>query len=87
MELTIENWQTVLGNWYRENLKIEVAKFISKYEKILDLKVPNWEIKKMKTKCGSCTTTTRKILINLELSKKPLECIEYIIVHEVGATS
>ena len=80
---SVENKQHVLNEWYRVNLKREVTKLISKYETVMDVKVSNWEIKKMKTKWGSCTPTTQKILINLELAKKPLECIEYIIVHEM----
>ena len=37
----------------------------------------------MKTLWGSCNHTTRNILFNLELVKKPLRCIEYIVVHEL----
>ncbi len=35
-------------------------------------------IKKMKTKWGSCTTATHRIWLNLELAKKPPECLEYL---------
>ena len=80
---SIENRQLLLNEWYREQLKIQVAKLIAKYEKKMNLRVSNWEIKKMKTKWGSCTPTTKRILINLELAKKPVECIEYIVVHEM----
>jgi len=80
---SVENRQLLLNEWYRKRLKIEVKKLIAKYEKIMDVKVGNWEIKKMKTKWGSCTPTTKRILINLELVKKPIECIEYIVVHEM----
>jgi len=37
----------------------------------------------MKTKRGSCNIEDRRIWLNLELIKKPLHCIEYIIVHEL----
>jgi predicted metal-dependent hydrolase len=37
----------------------------------------------MKTKWGSCTIPARRILVNLELVKKPVRCLEYIIVHEL----
>jgi len=80
---TVENRQKLLYVWYRENLKIEVAKFISKYEKVMNLKVPKWEIKKMKTKWGSCHIENQNILFNLNLARVPLECIEYIVVHEM----
>lgn len=40
-------------------------------------------VRKMKTKWGSCNTDTGRILINSELAKKPPECLEYIVVHEL----
>jgi predicted metal-dependent hydrolase len=56
---------------------------ISKCEKLVGLKVDKWEIKKMRTKWGSCNIENKKILLNLELAKKSVECIEYIIIHEL----
>lgn len=37
----------------------------------------------MRTKWGSCNNKTKTIILNLELAKKPVECLEYIIVHEL----
>jgi predicted metal-dependent hydrolase len=37
----------------------------------------------MKTKWGSCNIEQRRIWLNLELAKKPPECLEYILVHEL----
>jgi hypothetical protein len=37
----------------------------------------------MKTKWGTCNPVARRIWLNLELAKKPMECIEYIVVHEM----
>ena len=37
----------------------------------------------MKTKWGTCNTEANRIWLNLELAKKPLECLEYIVVHEM----
>ncbi len=37
----------------------------------------------MRTKWGSCSIEKRKILLNLELAKKPRHCLEYVIVHEL----
>ena len=37
----------------------------------------------MKTKWGSCNVEAKRIWINLELAKKNIECIEYILVHEM----
>ena len=37
----------------------------------------------MKTKWGSCNTDKGIVLLNIELAKKPIECIEYVVVHEL----
>ena len=37
----------------------------------------------MKTKWGSCNPTAQRVWLNLELTKKPLVCLEYIVVHEL----
>ncbi|WP_294964113.1 SprT family zinc-dependent metalloprotease [Sulfurimonas sp.] len=80
---SIENRQKVLNDWYREELKKEISKLIPKCEKLVNIKVNSWEIKKMKTKWGSCNIENKKILLNLELAKKSIENIEYIVVHEL----
>ena len=38
----------------------------------------------MTTKWGTCNTNTRKIWLNLQLAKKPIECLEYVILHELA---
>ena len=38
----------------------------------------------MTTKWGTCNTNTRKIWLNLQLAKKPIESLEYVILHELA---
>ena len=73
----------VLKNWYRKQLKNEVPPIIAKWEPIIGVQVLDWRIKQMKTKWGSCNIEARRIWLNLELVKKPVQCLEYIIVHEM----
>jgi hypothetical protein len=40
-------------------------------------------VQQMKTKWGSCNPTARTIRLNTELAKKPKECLEYIVAHEM----
>jgi predicted metal-dependent hydrolase len=56
---------------------------IEKWEALTGAKVAAWGVRKMKTKWGSCNSSKRRIWLNLELAKKPIQCIEYIVVHEV----
>lgn len=73
----------ILNKWYRERLKEIIPDIISRWEKVLNVEVKEFGIKQMKTRWGTCNTKAKRIWINLELAKKPLHCLEYIIVHEM----
>lgn len=80
---TTEQRQIILNEWYRKQLKMHIPALIEKWEKIMDVQVNDWGVKQMKTKWGTCNIEAKRIWINLELAKKPLSCLEYIIVHEM----
>lgn len=40
-------------------------------------------VRRMKTKWGSCNHRAGTIRLNTELARKPAECLEYIVVHEL----
>lgn len=73
----------VLTEWYREQLKARVPGLIAAWEPVVGVRVADWRVRKMKTKWGSCSIDARRIWLNLELAKKPPECLEYIVVHEM----
>lgn len=75
--------EQVLFAWYRQNLKGLIPPLIEKWEARMGMKVKNWGVKRMKTKWGSCNAIDRRIWLNLELAKKPVQSLEYIIVHEM----
>lgn len=75
--------ETVLLNWYREQLKALIPPLLDKWQTVLGVRVSAWGVKKMKTKWGSCTPSAGRIWLNLELAKKPAPCLEYIVVHEL----
>ena len=80
---TRDNRYKVLEKFYRDNLKIEIDKLVTKWEAIIGINVELWKIQKMKTKWGSCNIEAKRLLFNLELAKVPLECLEYVVVHEM----
>jgi predicted metal-dependent hydrolase len=75
--------QIIFQEWHREQLKSLIPKYIEKWEGRMQVKVAEFGIRKMKTKWGTCNREAERIWINLELAKKPKECLEYIIVHEM----
>lgn len=80
---TTDNRLLVLQNWYRDQLKEKSAQLIEYWAPIIKRKPKACGIKKMKTKWGSCNIEAKRIWLNLELAKKPPECLEYIVVHEM----
>ena len=67
-----KNQTAVIETFYRNELKREIAKLLAK-----------WQPKMGVTAKGSCNTDTASIWLNLELAKKPPECLEYVVVHEL----
>lgn len=80
---SIETKARAINEFYRVELKRRVAELILTWQQRLNVKLSAWVVRKMKTKWGSCNTDTKRILLNLELAKKPPECLEYILVHEL----
>jgi predicted metal-dependent hydrolase len=75
--------RAIVDEWYRAQLKNAVQPLIAKWEWVIGVKVQRYFVQNMKTKWGSCNTESRSIRLNTELAKKPRECLEYIVVHEM----
>ena len=78
-----DKMKSILDEWYRKQLKAVLPALIEKWEKKINVQVTALGIKKMKTKWGACNREVGRIWLNLELAKKPAECVEYIVVHEM----
>lgn len=76
--------ERVLLAWYRQQLKALIPPLIAQWEAALGVKVGEWGVKQMKTKWGACNVEERRLWLNLELAKKPVQCLEYIVVHEMA---
>lgn len=72
-----------VNNWYRIKLRVELKKLLAIWQEKTNLIPESWQIKDMKTKWGSCTKNKAKLWFNLQLVKKPIECIEYVVLHEL----
>jgi predicted metal-dependent hydrolase len=76
--------QAIVAQWYREQIKAAVPGLIIKWEPAMGVKIERFFVQQMKTKWGSCNASSRTIRLNTELAKKPPECLEYIVVHEMA---
>jgi len=73
----------ILQSWYRQQLKELVLRLVVKLEKRMNVKVAKVCIRTMKTRWGTCNTKAKRIWLNTELAKKPIESIEYVLIHEM----
>jgi len=73
----------IMDDWYRDEMKKVIPELLAKWEKKIGVRANDFGIKKMRTKWGSCNIEAKRIWLNLELAKKPLICLEYILVHEL----
>jgi predicted metal-dependent hydrolase len=80
---TLADRRRVMEKWRREQLREVVPEIVRKWESRLNVSVSAYFIQRMKTKWGSCNTTERSIRLNLELTQRPKEIVEYVIVHEM----
>ncbi len=81
--ITNEQKTHFVTNWYRAELRKERKKLLEIWQSKTGLTPSSWQIKDMKTKWGSCTKNKKKLWFNLQLAKKPMECIEYVVLHEL----
>jgi predicted metal-dependent hydrolase len=57
---------------------------IEKWERPMGVAVRRFFVQRMKTKWGSCNHRAGSIRLNTDLARKPKECLEYIVVHEMA---
>lgn len=78
-----EKRQEIMESWYREQVKNAVPVLLGKWEPLLNVSVARIFVRRMRTRWGSCNPQTHSIRLNTDLAKKPRECLEYILVHEM----
>jgi predicted metal-dependent hydrolase len=79
-----ERRRELLEEWYRTQLRAAVQPLILKWERAMEVNVEKVFVRRMKTKWGSCSPSSSSVRFNTDLAKKPPECLEYIVVHELA---
>lgn len=74
----------IIEQWYKNQAKLYFEQAIATYHPLINRPIYAVRIKKMKTRWGSCNSTKSYINLNLELIKKPLEALEYVVLHELA---
>lgn len=80
---TIEQRENFVNKWYREQLLKQIERILPKLAKITGLCPQTYQVRYMTTHWGTCKPETKKIILNLQLAKKEIPCIEYVVLHEL----
>lgn len=69
--------------YYRQALFKVAPVLFEKWQPIVGATANEIRLKKMHTRWGSCNTRARRIWLSVYLPAYPIECTEYVIVHEL----
>ena len=75
--------EKTMNEWYRKALKDRIPEMIERWQERIGVTVNDWQVKNMRTKWGTCNASEKRVWFSLQLAKKPAECLEYIVVHEL----
>lgn len=75
--------QEILDAWYREQIRQAVPALLEKWQPLIGVRAGKVFVQRMRTRSGSCNPAAGHIRLNTDLAKKPPECLEYIVVHEL----
>lgn len=73
----------LLTKWYQQQLRLSADKLFAKWQVIIGVEFSSYSTGFLKTRWGSCHPSKKHIWLNVNLIKLPLNCLEYIIVHEL----
>ncbi len=80
---TRQQRENYVNEWYRAELKDKFPPLVKKWEENIGVKANAVTVKNMLTRWGTCNPKSKRVLVNLQLAKKPIKCLEYIVIHEL----
>lgn len=72
-----------MNEFYRKEIKNKIPEVLEKCVNVVGKRPNEWRVKNMKTRWGTCNTRDKRIWLNLQLAKKPMDCLEYVTIHEL----
>lgn len=69
--------------WYREYLKGELERRLPVLSAKIGVPIPTYQIRKMRTRWGTCNKSLCNIQINTDLAMKNPAGLEYVLIHEL----
>ena len=82
-ESSVDQRERFMREQFRAILSGQLERLVPKWEKITGLYCDSVKTKYMLTRWGTCNAKAKRIWINVQMVEKPLECLEYVILHEL----
>ncbi|WP_459202467.1 M48 family metallopeptidase [Methanococcus sp. CF] len=79
-----EKKKRMIEKFYRKRAEIELFEIFKNSYKVVTENMPEFAVRRMKKRWGSCSFHKNKIILNERLIEKPKECIEYVVFHELA---
>lgn len=73
-----------LDAWYRKQLKQQLPHLVNSWSRAMQVQPPEFRIKRMSTRWGTCNPRARRIWLNVALAQRAPQLLEYIVVHELA---
>ncbi len=85
-EKVFVNRDADIDKWYKKQASILFKEHLDVCYKKFTRKIPypTLTIRKMTTRWGVCNTKDKRVTLNLELMRKPVFCLDYVIMHELS---
>lgn len=81
---SVEMRRELLVAWCRAELRKLATSLVAKWADRLNVEVRHIHIQRMKTKWGSSSPSRKAVRLNLGLVRLPVECLDYVALHEVA---
>ena len=68
---------------YRRELQSQLEALHLHWARVIGRSATQFKLRRMSSRWGTCKTQTAVITLNLALAERPLEALEYVLVHEL----
>lgn len=82
----LDQKENLIENWYKERSEIIFKDSLNRMYHVVksyNIEYPKLNIRKMKSRWGSCYPDRNMITLNRVLIKAPKDCIDYVVLHEL----
>lgn len=76
--------QKALDRWECTRVTEALQTLIPRWEATTGLSVGRWQVKRLRSRWGSCRPDTRSLVFNSRLGAFPPRCLEHVVVHELA---